>query len=211
MKTTIQNIFVSEKRLQKKALKKNEKELSLWHKQGCPVPPPHIVKQLAISEYRERYACSVFVETGTFRGDMVEAQKMNFSELYSVELSKEYYDKAVERFVNDSHVNVVFGDSGSVLPFIVEKLSKKTLFWLDGHYSGGKTAKGETECPIFSELEAIFSQNTLEHIILIDDARCFNGEGDYPTIAELQSFISKKNNRYTSEIKDDIIRFVVSD
>jgi hypothetical protein len=45
--------------------------------------------------------------------------------------------------------------------------------------------------------------------LLIDDARCFNGEGDYPTINELKGYIKDKNENYKLEVKDDIICFTV--
>jgi hypothetical protein len=44
------------------------------------------------------------------------------------------------------------------------------MFWLDRHYSGGFTAKGEKDCPIIEELDAISNGSHLKHSILIDDA-----------------------------------------
>ena len=43
---------------------------------------------------------------------------------------------------------ILQGDSTDVLPEVVEKMDEPTLFWLDGHYSGGITASGEQETPI---------------------------------------------------------------
>jgi hypothetical protein len=62
----------------------------------------------------------------------------------------------------------VQGDSGKELPKIVTQLDTPAIFWLDGHYSAGITAKGDTECPIFEELEAIFEPDKSCKHILID-------------------------------------------
>ena len=186
-----------------------KKELKDWKKTGCPTPPPHIVKQNAIAEYQQKYGFSTLVETGTFMGDMVEAQKRRFKKIISIELGVYYFTKAQKRFKNDKNVFLVQGDSGKMLSKIVEELERPSIFWLDGHYSGGKTVKGDKECPIFEELDAIFNQKKFDHVLLIDDARCFRGNNDYPTIQELTEYIKSKNEKYQVEVKHDIIRCTI--
>jgi len=80
-----------------------------------------------------------------------------------------------------------------VLPEILEKINKPAIFWLDGHYSEGISVKGDKKCPIIEELDAIFNNKKLNHIILIDDARCIIVKGDYPTIEKLTEYIKSKN------------------
>lgn len=178
-----------------------------WERSGCPVPPPHLVKQITIAEYQRKYGLTIFIETGTFIGDMVEAQKNRFKKIISIELSDELYKKAYQRFRKDKNVFIVKGESGKVLPRILNSINEPAIFWLDGHYSEGFTAKGEKACPVFEELDAIFNGNTFNNILLIDDARCFTGKADFPDIEELKDFVTKKNPNYKSEIKHDIIRF----
>lgn len=178
-----------------------------WEKFKSPVTPPHKVKQLTIAEYGKKYNCPVLVETGTFRGDMMEAQKHNFKQLYSVELAKGLWEKAVQRFRNDSNIKLLQGDSAVVLHELVPTLSDTTLFWLDGHYCGGVTAMGEKECPIYEEMDAVFNNNK-GHVMLIDDARLFVGKRDYPTIPELTAYVKKINPAYEVSVADDIIRVV---
>jgi len=180
-----------------------------WERNGCPVPPPHVVKQRIIKEYQQRYKYSTFIETGTYLGDMVEAQKSSFKKLISIELSSELYLKARNRFKNDSNVLIVQGDSGKQLPEILRTLTEPAIFWLDGHYSEGKTAKGDKDCPIFEELDAILGHSIYAHVILIDDARYFVGKGDYPQVEALAEYILGKNQNYKMEVKHDIIRFTV--
>lgn len=181
-------------------------QFRVWEKAGRPVPPPHIVKQMAIEEQRLNSGYKILVETGTYMGDMVEAQKRNFRHIYSIELGRELYQKAIKRFRRDKNITIVQGDSGKMLADIMIDINEPAIFWLDGHYSAGVTARGDKDCPVFEELDAIMQKSRFNHILLIDDARCFTGEGDYPSIDELTTYIRQKDNRYQVTVKDDIIR-----
>jgi hypothetical protein len=184
----------------------NNKILNEWKSKNCPAPPPHIVKQMTIQQYQIQFKYKVFVETGTFLGDMVEAQRRYFEKVYSIELGTRLYENAKKRFERNRNVVIALGDSGNVLPKILTKINEPAIFWLDGHYSEGITAKGEKECPIFEELDAIFNAPRYNHVLLIDDARCFIGKGDYPNIETLTQYILKKESRYHIEVYNDIIR-----
>lgn len=179
-----------------------------WKSQGYPVPTPHYVKQQVISNYQQKFNYQVLIETGTYLGDMVHAQKKNFKELYSIELSNTLYNKAKKRFYNNKHITLLQGDSGELLSELLSKIKEPTIFWLDGHYSKDITAKAALNTPIISELKAVFNNNK-NHVILIDDARCFNGTDDYPTIQELEQLIQTiSNSTYTITIQDDIIHIL---
>ena len=198
------------KQMLKKLFKKptiinHQQQLDEWEKNGRPSPPPHIVKQMAIEEYQKKFNAKILVETGTYLGDMVEAQRNRFEKIYSVELSKKLFQRAVKKFKLYPHINILNGDSGIVLNKIVSGIEVPALFWLDGHYSEGITAKGVKECPVEEELQAIL-KSELRHIILIDDARLFNGTHDYPTLDELKQLYNKSGRNYSITIKDDIIR-----
>lgn len=186
-----------------------KKLLEVWKKNGCPNPPPPIVKQHTVAEYQNKFGFTTLVETGTFMGDMVEAQKKKFQKIISIELDVDLFKRAKKRFKNNKNVIIVQGDSGQVLPHILKDINEPAIFWLDGHYSAGMTAKGDKECPIFEEIDAIFNSRTFSNVLLIDDARCFNGTGDYPTIEKLTEYIISKNEKYKVEVKRDIIRFVI--
>jgi hypothetical protein len=181
----------------------------VWDRVKKQWQTPHLVKQNTIKEYQQKYGYTTLVETGTYLGDMVEAQKTRFKKIISIELGVDLFEKAKERFNNDKNVLIVQGDSGKVLPKILKDINEPAIFWLDGHYSGGVTAKGDKECPIFEELDAILNNKRFNHILLIDDARCFIGDGDYPSIKKLTEFIRSKNDKYQVEVKHDIIRYVI--
>jgi hypothetical protein len=164
------------------------KHLVDWIKNGYPKPLPSVMKQDAVLYHAVARELDVLVETGTYLGDMVFAQIPYFRRIYTIELSKELYDRAKRRFSGRPNVSVLHGDSSERLKDVVNGLDSAALFWLDGHYSGGVTAKGQTGCPIFAELQYVFA-SPFTHTILIDDARLFDGTDDYPTFEELRDYV----------------------
>ena len=176
-----------------------------WNADRNYVPPPHIAKQEMILKYAHKFNVSLFVETGTYLAFMIDAMKDNFRELYSLELSQTLFERAVNKYVNYPHIHFLHGDSAIILPELLKKLNQPCLFWLDGHYSGGVTMKADIETPIIAELKAILDHQIKNHIILIDDARLFNGTNDYPTIANLRIFLQQYSSKFYFEIEQDII------
>ena len=178
-----------------------------WKKHGEPLPPPHAVKQSVILEYKRKFQIEVLVETGTFRGDTIFAQRHSFKRIYSIELDPVLHTAARERLRKFGHVQLLQGDSGMLISELARSIHEPCLFWLDGHYSGGETARGVSETPIMNELHGIFSTGQ-SHIVLIDDARLFIGQNDYPTIDALRNFVFRLRTSYDVSVKWDIIRLV---
>ncbi len=183
------------------------KQVADWRRNGCPIPPPEAVKQKIVAAYARRFGISTLIETGTFLGEMVEASRNIFKQIYSIELDKTLFRQAQERFKKFPHITILQGDSGTVLPQLLENITSPCLFWLDAHYSGGSTAKGVRETPILQETAAILSNICQKHVVLIDDARCFvRGERDYPTIVVLRSLFATGRRHWAFSVQDDIIR-----
>lgn len=177
--------------------------------------PEISIKRNDIQEISEKYKdAKIFIETGTFLGDTIEFFKNDFARLYSIELSEELAHKAKKRFQNNTNVSIIQGNSGEQLTNILAEINEKCIFWLDGHYSSEfwvgeefiQTAKGKKDTPVKEELLQIINHKVKDHIILIDDARCFNGEQDYPTIKKIRKLILKHLPSHTVEVKNDIIR-----
>ena len=176
-----------------------------WVAKGKPLPPPHEVKQLSIEKYAKRYDICDLIETGTYRGKMIIAMRKRFSRITSIELDQTLAENARKLFINDNHVTILQGNSADVLSATIHDIEHPVLFWLDGHYSGGETANSIKETPIMEELEIIFSHPVSNHVILIDDALCFNGSHDYPTIEQLEEFISKYPIKTDLKVNNNII------
>ncbi|WP_428389207.1 hypothetical protein [Mucisphaera sp.] len=177
-----------------------------WMQKGQRNPPPAIVKWMVIREYANRFGLKELIETGTHEGNTLAAVAEQFERLTSIELSDHYYDLACRRFDGDAKVRLLHGDSGKVLPEVVRLLDRPALFWLDGHYSQGLTARGELDTPISAELEAVLGDERFEHVALIDDARLFVGKDGYPTLDALYERIRALRPGYTMSVREDVIR-----
>lgn len=186
--------------------RRQKREIIDWERSGRQLPLPQILKQANLRKYAKQYNLRVLVETGTFYGDMIEAMKSFFERIYSVELSKELFEKAKNRFRSFDHIELIHGDSGKELANVMEELHQPALFWLDAHYSAEGTAKGEKDTPICAELNQIFDAPDLGHVIIIDDARCFGVDPAYPTIEELEKYILSKRRNVRMTVEDDSIR-----
>lgn len=164
-------------------------------------------KEWTIKYYGRRFGIEIFIETGTYLGDMVEATKASFKKIISIELDPALYEKAKRRFSNYNHITIIHGDSAKVLPGILTNINHNCLFWLDAH-DHSKAINAFLKTPIKQELFHIFSHSlakNLEHVILIDDARLFIGKNS-PTLKELKSFVLKNRPNWIFEVKNDIIR-----
>lgn len=134
-----------------------------------------------------------------------------FETIFSVELSEELYERAKQKFSRHSHIHLYQGNSAHVLPEILRRVSEPALFWLDAHASGGITSRGEKVTPIREELQHIFDHMIEDHVVLIDDARGFIGENDYPSLEELADLVSQSRPHWAVEVEADIIMLYPAD
>ncbi len=162
-------------------------------------------KHAVIRAHAERYAPKIFIETGTFMGDTLAAVRDRFERLYSIELSDSLFRRAKARFAGDPNILLAHGDSARALPRLLAHIDRPCLFWLDGHFSGGVTAKGEKSTPVIEELEGILSHPVRGHVILIDDARDFNGTDDYPGLEALRELVDASPGHWRFEVREGII------
>jgi len=175
-----------------------------WRRRHSPPPAPPHVKRGIVADYVNRVRPSIFVETGTYRGDTLARVRPLVNRAISIELDPTLAKAAQRRFKRWPNVEIRIGDSALVLAEVVAGLTQPSLFWLDGHYSGGVTANSG-ESPVMKELSSILLSSG-EHTVLIDDARLFDGTDGYPTIGEITAMISSHDSRLTCSVVDDIIR-----
>lgn len=178
--------------------------VSAWRLRGSPVPTPHALKQRVLREFAARFGTRRLVETGTYRGDMVDAMRDVFEDIHSVEVFQPLFAGAVEQFRHCAHVHIHLGNSADVFVELLPTLRGATLFWLDGHYSGEGTGGDATVVPVMCELEQIGGLRG-GHAILIDDAREFTGRNGYPSLDQIRGW-AVANGYDTVDLADDIIR-----
>lgn len=171
-----------------------------------PSPVSPAEKRAALRSLAERYGLKILVETGTYRGDMVEAMKQDFDRVYSIELSSVLFQAARRRFQNDGNVEILHGDSADLLHGVLSMLDQPALFWLDAHYSGGETARGARDTPVLVEIESILRSSDSAHVILVDDARLFGRDPAYPSIDEVIRLVRRYRTDAVVEVVNDGIR-----
>lgn len=181
-------------------------ETTRWIANGCKGVAPQPVKRKILLSYLRNFGLKCFIETGTHLGDTLAYVAHDKAiQCTSIELADEFYWRVRERFSDYLNVQLLHGDSGIHLPQVISKLNVPALFWLDGHYSGGETARGDMDTPVSAELQAILESSITTHVILIDDARCFDGTKGYPTLDKLLKTV-RENSNYCYEVSTDIIR-----
>ncbi|MCB9495805.1 MAG: hypothetical protein H6686_02855 [Fibrobacteria bacterium] len=191
----------------RKSAERQAREYEAWLQAGSPVPPPHMAKRLVLQSLAKLHGLSILVETGTYYGEMIAALRDDFETIYTIELAKPLHRLAQRRFKNSPHIHVIQGDSGQQLQQILPRLDKPTLFWLDGHYSSGVTAKGESDTPILQELDHILNAPDLGHVLVIDDARDFGTDPGYPTLETVREFVLSRRPSMEFHVETDSIRF----
>ena len=167
-----------------------------------------------------KYGTTIFVETGTFRGDGVnKALTLGYDEIYSIELDKKRYKPLAQKFEDDDEVTLIHGNSEKEFPKLMDKINKRCTIFLDAHYCGDDGEKADKWSPIREELNYLKTHPIKNHTIIIGDWACQNNThfdkksgietgylGQDNTIKKIKKI--NKNYKFVLEygsIKDDIL------
>jgi hypothetical protein len=160
-----------------------------------------------LNKYKAKH--TVFVETGTHRGDGVAAAlEAGFVRAYSCDNAEFAYGWASCRFQHQNHrVHLALMDSPSFIRWLFENVSNQSfLFFLDAHWCGGNGELDgadrhlERPAPLLAELEVIAEMGGA-HTILIDDVRMF-GHDVFPTQTQILEALEKVNPDYHLRYED---------
>jgi hypothetical protein len=180
-----------------------------WRLRGKPHRTPHLVKQRTVSEYAHRYGPRVLIETGTYYGEMVAAMCGRFERIDSIEYDPSLARRAAKKFAHRTDIRVLEGDSGRVLPELLQALTEPALFWLDAGYYGWAGREGNRE-RLSDELMSILRHPISDHVILMDDAHGLTGEGGTLTVPALATYIAAEFPGRAVEVRYDILRITPS-
>lgn len=114
----------------------------------------------------------IFIETGTADGDGIEcALKAGFSEIYSIELNPDLFEKAKNKFSKYDNVHLICGSSDNELPKVLDSIDNSFVLWLDAHWSGGQYIGELMNVYLPKELNSIlkYSNKFENSVIIIDD------------------------------------------
>ena len=180
--------------------------LARWKAGKNLATPPPAAKRRIVRAYTTLLPHRTLIETGTLFGDMIAANKNRFSSIISLELDPGLAQRAQRRFVHLSHVEVLVGDSGDLLPGVLADVEEPCLFWLDAHAMAGGI-RGKNVTPIDRELTAILESSLADYTVLIDDARLFTETSAYPCLKEVRTRCRTRHPDWVFEVRDDVIRF----
>lgn len=146
------------------------------------------------------------VETGTYMAESTKKLASIFDRVETIELSRYIALKCWVRLLPYRNVRLRCGDSGELL----KPSSEPTLYWLDGHWSGGETAGHDRQCPVLDELNAT-SPGTFGDWYLIDDAHLFTkplpdwlDPEQWPTFLEIRQAILAARPEYEVTVREDL-------
>ena len=149
-----------------------------------------------------------FIEAGTFMGGSAKEAANLFDKVITIEKSQGLYLEAQKNLAIISNIKCYYGCTRDhVVSHLLPK--DRPLFWLDAHWSGGKTAGEDDECPILDELALIFDKELDDYAVLIDDARLFvcpppypHNRKCWPNLARIAKLIP---DSYSMYIYDDVV------
>jgi len=175
-------------------------EYLYWRLRGCPGPKvPHRVKERAVRRAGNEFGLRVLVETGTQYGQMINAVRDDFAEVYSIELLEDLYLAARRNFARHPHIHPIWGDSSTALPELLEKLTPPLLFWLDAH---------SNTSPLLHELDAILRDPSAGNVALIDDAHAFDNGTWSLNPEEIRQWVAHRAPEYSVEVRDNIVHIL---
>ncbi len=135
----------------------------------------------------------------------------------SLEPETVLYHDAQRRLAPLRNVTLINASSESGLASAINQAeSTRVNFWLDGHFSGGPTFRGDRDSPIGKELQiisaALSSVQLIDVVVFIDDVRLFvarhredpevESRPGYPSLDELVHW--SRANRLSWTIEHDI-------
>lgn len=162
-----------------------------WVLRGKPARTPHLLKQRTVYQYARRHQLPILIEAGTYYGEMVDAMKSHFEEIYSIEIDPGLARSAAQRFARFGHVSILEGDSEIVIQELLSRLKRPALFWLDAGYYGFGSQKGNKN-RLIVELESILAHPIPGNVIVMDDAHGLNGQNGAPTVEQLIGHLNSK-------------------
>ena len=156
----------------------------MWLRSRCLGAPPPGAKWAVLAEFSGPDV--TWIETGTYFGLTTRWLSKRSSQVISLEPDPTLAAFVRRRLRRLENTTVLNESSESGLRPALEAAKDKVCLFLDGHYSGGITYRGNLISPIVSELDTVAEHlpQLLSCRIFVDDFRLFGQndlDGAYPS------------------------------
>jgi hypothetical protein len=126
------------------------------------------------------------LETGTYLGETVRFFLPHATRIVSIEIDPTLHARAARMFASSRNVEIMLGDALELAPRLLSVLDRPCLLWLDGHFSGGVTGRGEVDEPVVEILRRIQPNVVVPGTTaVIDDLRLFGNDRGVPSFDAL--------------------------
>ena len=151
-----------------------------------PINLHSYMKFVVLRDLGQRTHARCLVESGTFLGVTSARCARVFERVHTIELDPTLASRAAALLKHHTNVCVHQGDAAMLLPRIMaEDWAHDVVIFLDGHFSGDITARGDIPEPAVLELVALKAYRDRICGVVVDDFRLFGTEPGFPTKAEL--------------------------
>lgn len=163
----------------------------------------------------------VFIETGTHQGDTTRIASVIFTEVFTFEINRIFYEFAKRKLTKLGCINVnhQLGDSVELLDKLLDTEKRSAFFFLDAHHHSMRTTEdvkmdnGTGKTPLMDELDLINSKYPqVPAIICIDDVRLWREENpDWSNVSDEKIVNALSNHTITDTFENgDRLYFVIN-
>lgn len=163
----------------------------------------------------------IFIETGTHQGDTTRIASVIFSEVFTFEINKIFYEFAKRKLntLDCTNVHHYLGDSVELLDNLLDTEQRSAFFFLDAHHHSMKTTEnikmnnGSDKTPLIDELTIINNKYPKKPaVICIDDVRLWrSGNPDWSNVNDKKIVETLSNHTITDSFEnEDRLYFVIN-
>lgn len=173
------------------------------------------INEALLGRLAELLNTEIFFETGTFKGQSLQAARRLIPRCISVEMADSLFQQAKQMFADDDSISLFQGDSPDIIAQHCDELqAHRVVFWLDAHWcTNDQSAGSESQSPLLGELRAI-KQLHPSSVVMIDDARLYAATPppphrytDWPTFDEVLKALMALSDNHRLMILNDVIFF----
>ena len=140
--------------------------------------PRSLTKFRQIKSVARDSGAQCFIESGTYKGHTTKRCAPEFQRIVTIEIDEKLAQNAKQFLCNNLNIEVLQGDVIDCLPNILDRDDiQNVLVYLDGHFSGGITGKGEIDEPACDAINILTKYADKLSAFIVDDFREFGKPG----------------------------------